>query len=267
MFAFLDSGIGGLEVLSRAVAYSGVRNDVLYVADSELAGYGSLSKRELVDRLLFLEHSLAAAGCSHLVLACNTASTVIPQLQRRSRLPIYGPIEPTAGAIRDSGKSKAVLIATPRTIQSEVYSQCIQRFAPATFLRSLALNEFATLLEFGSADQASLAEYLEIRLRKPMRGADCVILGCTHYCSSEVEKVLTALWPNVSIVNSADELARGVAPVMDAANTEIAKHPRVILTATGSTTRLKRRAAELFRAGSYEVCGFRDFGQEVENCS
>src|SRR5215216_669907 len=88
-----DSGIGGLTV-HREVAAARPDARLVYVADDAFFPYGSHPEGVLIARVLALMEELIAAHRPDLiVIACNTASTlVLPQLRARFTVPFVGTV-------------------------------------------------------------------------------------------------------------------------------------------------------------------------------
>src|ERR1700749_4664533 len=79
-----DSGLGGLTVY-REIAAARPQADFLYVADDAGFPYGAVKEPALVERVVKLMGDLIDAHRPDLVvIACNTASTIVlPALRRK----------------------------------------------------------------------------------------------------------------------------------------------------------------------------------------
>ena len=110
---FLDSGLGGLSVLSEALRQLPDEN-YIYFGDTLNAPYGDKDPEE-VSRLTHLAvDKLIAMDCKAIVIACNTAtSCAAGQLRRELNLPIIG-LEPAlkpASLLPGEGK---ILVIRPQ---------------------------------------------------------------------------------------------------------------------------------------------------------
>src|SRR6185295_7666262 len=75
----VDWGIGGIGINKLARARLG-NVPVLYFSDTGATPYGRMSRPDLVSRLNAVIAFLGSRGVTHLVLGCNSASTVLPFL-------------------------------------------------------------------------------------------------------------------------------------------------------------------------------------------
>src|SRR4051794_26307814 len=88
-----DSGLGGLSVAIEIQAML-PRERLLYAADSRFCPYGARTPAEIRWRSHLIASALVDRGVKLLVVACNTAtSVVLEELRERFRLPIVG-LEP-----------------------------------------------------------------------------------------------------------------------------------------------------------------------------
>ena len=98
----LDWGIGGLGVHQRLLAL-GVADDALYLSDAGFTPYGKLEEDALAARVAGCLERLSAAGCTHVVVGCNAASTVLshPRVRHAAATlqDVLGVISPTLDAV------------------------------------------------------------------------------------------------------------------------------------------------------------------------
>jgi len=143
-----DSGLGGLTVLREIVA---VRPDAryVYVADDAFFPYGHHSEEAIVARVVPLIGELIAAHAPDLlVIACNTASTlVMSQLRERYEIPFVGTVPAIKPACARSKTKRVSVLGTKGTVRREYTRALIRDFAQGCEV---------TLV--GSAKLASLAE-------------------------------------------------------------------------------------------------------------
>lgn len=148
-----DSGIGGLTVLHQALKFL-PQEDYLFYADTAHVPYGEKTKEEVREYILNAVDFIAKHNIKALVIACNTAtSIVIEELRSRYDFPILG-IEPAVKpAIEQSeGKQKKVLVlATRLTLQEKKYHDLVHRIDHGEIVDSLPLPglvQFAESFEF-----------------------------------------------------------------------------------------------------------------------
>jgi glutamate racemase len=87
---FLDWGIGGLGIF-RAFRRRRPGVPVLYWSDTGATPYGRLPAAALTARVRRVLQSMVGQGVTHAVVACNAASTVLPELGEVG-IPVMGVI-------------------------------------------------------------------------------------------------------------------------------------------------------------------------------
>ena len=169
-----DSGIGGLTVLSECIkGTAGV--SYYYYGDNRNAPYGARGRSEITRFVKTAMEKFAEIGVSAAVLACNTATAVCAEQMRNAfSFPVIG-MEPAVKPAAEICKH-ALVLATPRTAESERLQSLLSRFPQCHFTvfpaAKLAGAIEATLTTGAPFD---LTEHL------PQGRFDGVVLGCTHY--------------------------------------------------------------------------------------
>lgn len=177
-----DSGVGGLSVL-RHIRSELPYEDLLYVADSGYAPYGDKTPEQIVARVMHLGAFLIERGAKSLVIACNTATAAgAAALRARYDLPIVAmepAVKPAAAATRNGVVG---VLATVGTLQSAQFAALLDRFGGDVDVVTQPCPGLVECVERGElagpAVDALLRRYLEPLLA---RGADTIVLGCTHY--------------------------------------------------------------------------------------
>lgn len=181
----LDWGIGGLDLYRRLRA-AGSPRDVLYWSDAGAPPYGTLPGPALAERVAAVLERLADEGCTEVVIACNAASTVLPDpsLQRRAAargLLVVGVIEPALDAVRRLALAEVAVIGGRRTIESRAYADPLEA-AGCRVVQRVA-QPLSALIERGITEgrqlHACLAEILA-----PLHHAEQLVLACTHYVAA-----------------------------------------------------------------------------------
>ena len=181
-----DSGVGGLSVV-RAIraALPGVR--IIYLADNAAFPYGKLAPTILTERLTgFAKRLVAEYACDAMVVACNTASTVVlDSLRRVLTIPVVGtvPAIKTAGAV---SKTRVIgLLATQATVSGPYIHDLIAKFAADCEVVKIGSPDLAAVAEAYARgvdpDPQRLKETLEPFFGRQAPKVDVVVLGCTHY--------------------------------------------------------------------------------------
>lgn len=178
-----DSGAGGLSVAScihRALPGA----ELVYLADNAGFPYGDKPGHVVIDRCCsFIRHCLVQFPCDVVVVACNTASTVVlPELRAMTDVPVVGVVPAVKPAAARSVNRRIGLLATPATIKRPYLDELIQEFArdcQVVRLGHPALVRWAEELVAGRAPDQALMDETMAPLREA--GVDTVVLGCTHY--------------------------------------------------------------------------------------
>ena len=179
-----DSGLGGLSVLSELVRLD-PGAEVIYVADSAHVPYGTKSSSFIRERSVAITRFLIE--CHHaavVVVACNTATThaVAALRERFPGTPMVGmepALKPAAAATRTGIVG---VLATPATLVGERFVELAQRYTDGIALLTQPSPGLVEQVEAGDLDGPDTMRLLQ-RFTAPMlaRGADTIVLGCTHY--------------------------------------------------------------------------------------
>lgn len=213
-----DSGIGGLSV-ARAVRERLPGEDILYVADSRHAPYGDKSDAFIRDRMHVITDFLLGQGAKAVVVACNTATTAaIAELRDTFSVPIIG-VEPgVKPAVEATCTGVVGVLATPRTLQTHSFEKLAARFSRDVTLLVQPCPQLVHQIEALDFDsdktRALLHEYLSPLLSK---GADTIVLGCTHY-NYLAEQISAAAGRDVTIISTEVAIAREVGRRLDTAS-------------------------------------------------
>lgn len=211
-----DSGVGGLTVLHECLVNL-PHEDFVYLGDTGSFPYGSRTLED-VRGLAFRNASfLVARGVKLIVVACNSAAAAaLPQLQAAFDTPIVGVVMPGArAAVQETRNRRVGLMATEATVRSASYQQALQTLDAGLEIYPVACPRLAPLIQDGDV----FSEEVEQAVREyvaPLKeaGCDTVILGCTHY-PLVTPMLRRLLGPTVSLINSAEEIAREVAEILE----------------------------------------------------
>jgi glutamate racemase len=203
-----DSGVGGLSVL-RQIRGLLPSEDLIYVADSAHAPYGDKKDGFIATRSAAITEYLLAAGAKAIVVACNTATgAAIAALRARFEIPIVGmepAIKPAAGTTRSGVVG---VLATNGTLAGDKFANLLVRFGTDVKVLVQPCPGLVEQIERGDLDSAEtralLARYLAPLLQ---RGADTLVLGCTHYpfLRPLIEELAG---PAVSVIDPSPAVAR-----------------------------------------------------------
>ena len=212
-----DSGVGGLTVFSE-VEKTLPQEEIIYFGDTARVPYGTKSKETVTRFSVENVEFLMKHNVKLVLVACNTASSLsLEFLKRCFRVPIIGVIEPGARkAVNKTRNNKIGVIGTNATISSGAYEKAIKKISSKMIVYSQRCPLFVPLAEEGWIDEEVTYDIASVYLSKLKKtGIDTLILGCTHYplLKNTIKKVMG---PKVSLVDSAQEVAKEARVVLDA---------------------------------------------------
>jgi len=179
---FLDSGFGGITVLSEALRQLPNEN-YIYYADIEHVPYGTKTKDEVRNYIFEAVEFLVKQGIKALVVACNTATSIaVRDLRGMYSFPIVG-MEPAVKPAVQNGNGKRVLVlATPLTLREEKFHNLIQRVDHEHVVDYLAFPELVELAERMIFEHEKVIPVIKEKLAAyDMHNYKTFVLGCTHF--------------------------------------------------------------------------------------
>lgn len=205
-----DSGVGGLSVLKHIRAAL-PRHRLLYVADSGHVPYGDKTQDYIRERSLVLTEFLIRHGAAAVVVACNTATAAAAaQLRARFALPIIA-MEPAVKPAVSATRSGVVgVLATVGTLESARFAALLEQYAGEVEIVTQACPGLVEQVEAGELASAATRE-LVARYTRPLveRGADTIVLGCTHYPFLK-PMIAEIVGPDVHLIDTGEAVARQV---------------------------------------------------------
>ncbi|MDU7786671.1 MAG: glutamate racemase [Aggregatibacter aphrophilus] len=192
---FFDSGVGGLSV------YQEVQKllpdcHYLYCFDNAFFPYSEKPEEGIVERTLKICQCIDNMyPLDLIVIACNTASTVVlPVLRKHFSIPIVGTVPAIKPAAEQTQTKHIGLLATKGTVKRQYLSDLIDKYA-----------SFCQVEKIGSTKLVELAEHklhgypidlneikVELSEWENIPDLDAVVLGCTHFplIKSEIQQCL-----------------------------------------------------------------------------
>ena len=208
---FLDSGIGGISVIRKAVRLL-PNEDYFFFSDSVNNPYGDKCDEEIISRCDELADLMVnKKSCKAIVLACNTASAkaVIFLREKYTDTPIFA-FDPAYKMVHDYNPDGFTLVmATRGTLESEKFHKLFYTYYNNN-TSLLACVGLADLIEQEKKEE--LREYLERNLHDYKGKVSNVVLGCTHYplAKAEIKEVLG----DVNFFDGADGVSRQLKRVL-----------------------------------------------------
>jgi glutamate racemase len=205
-----DSGVGGLSVL-RHIRAQLPNLPLLYVADSGHVPYGSKTQDYIRERSVVLTEFLMRHGAAAVVIACNTATAAAAApLRARFTLPIVA-MEPAVKPAVSATRSGVVgVLATVGTLESARFAALLEQYAGEVEIITQACPGLVEQVEAGELASAATRE-LVARYSRPLvdRGADTIVLGCTHYPFLK-PLIAEIVGPGVHLIDTGEAVARQV---------------------------------------------------------
>jgi glutamate racemase len=210
MIGIFDSGSGGLTVAS-AIRRRAPMLDIVYFGDVANAPYGSRGDDELQQLTLKGIQLLREQGAQEIVSACNSISAKVirpmAQLMGSNHSSIVEMVGPTAVAAAVLGEKKWVAIATPATVESNMYQEAF--IALGMNIEMIACPNLAGTIEFEESKEV-LNEKIRSAIEQAVQhNPDYLLLGCTHYplVRKQIEDELKAQGSNAQVFDPADAVA------------------------------------------------------------
>jgi glutamate racemase len=205
-----DSGVGGLSVLKHIRAQL-PSVPLLYVADSGHVPYGDKTQDYICERSMVLTEFLARQGAAAVVIACNTATAAAAAMLRaRFEFPIVA-MEPAVKPAVTATRSGVVgVLATVGTLESARFAALLEQYAGDIEIVTQACPGLVEQVEAGELASVTTRE-LVARFTRPLldRGADTIVLGCTHY--PFLKPLIAELaGPSVHLIDTGEAVARQV---------------------------------------------------------
>jgi glutamate racemase len=241
---FFDSGLGGLLTLARVRRHL-PQYAYVFFGDTANVPYGDKTEDEIYALTVAGVTRLFHMGAQLVIVACNTASSESLRRLQDEFLPaqypdrkVLGVIIPTIEALRDMHGTRALLLATERTVASHKYERELEKIGTDITLISCATPRVVPLIEAGQKDDA-ITE-LRAAIEPQRREVDTVVLGCTHYGLLADE--LREQYPDLKFIVQDELMPKKV-------ETYLARHPEIqtVLDTTGSLEIYLSRDTDAYR--------------------
>lgn len=184
-----DSGVGGRSVVWAIEKF---RPDirVIFANDSEHVPYGTRSPQEVLGFVVPILQGLVEQGCQTIIIACNTVTTtLIEQLRTVIDVPLIG-MEPMVKPAALATKNGVIAVcATPATLHSDRYKWLKHTYAKNIKVVEPDCSDWSKMIEADQLDHKIIEKRIGEVLKK---GADVIVLGCTHYhwIEDDIKKIV-----------------------------------------------------------------------------
>ena len=207
--AVFDSGVGGLSVLSELVKRM-PRENFVFFGDAANAPYGERTTEEVRGLADSAVSRLIKNGAKAVVIACNTATSAAAGYLREKfpQVPIIG-MEPALKPAAEAGEHPRVLVmATPLTIREEKLRSLSEKLRGRADFVFVPCHGLVEAVERGDDPDGDEMYSLVAEILTPhLKGADSIVLGCTHYAHVR-DVIAEAAGPDVKIFDGAEGTAR-----------------------------------------------------------
>jgi glutamate racemase len=202
-----DSGVGGLCVLKEVRKLLPFES-ITYLADSGNCPYGSKTKDEILSLARKNIEFLLEKDCKLIVIACNTITAVaIDSFRSDYRVPFIGMEPALKPAALQTRTKKIGILATENTFNGRHFKQTFEKHANGVEVFVQPGYGLVELVEQGEQNSEAARRLLEKYLVPMMeKGADTLVLGCTHY--PFLKKMIETVTQNkVIIIDPCDAVA------------------------------------------------------------
>lgn len=214
-FLIFDSGLGGLSIVS-AIKNVLPRAQIAYVCDNAMLPYGRKEDDWLIKRVLDVcSSSVEACSPSVLVLACNTASTlVLDTLRKYFKMPVVGTVPAIKPAALVTKSNKIALLATSATVKRPYTQRLIDIYASHCDVVKIPADSLVYQVE-----KMLSGDYISHEIIKECLGEvvcndeiDTIVLGCTHF-PMIVETLKKVIPREVNWIDSGAGVAKRVSAI------------------------------------------------------
>ena len=219
LIGIFDSGIGGLSVLQE-IHHMLPFQPLYYIADQAHVPYGKRQMPEIRKFAFSITDFLFSKGAQVIVVACNTASAAALRELRREypQLTFIGMEPAVKPATQQTTNGIVGVLATPATFQGKLYHTLVEKFARDVKILTHTCPGLVEAIEAGETTTQGTRLILQ-RALLPMieKGADTIVLGCTHF-PFVVPMIKSIVGPNVTVIDPSPAVAKRVSFLLNELN-------------------------------------------------
>ncbi len=213
-----DSGVGGLSVL-QDIRAALPNEDLLYIADSGHVPYGSKTAEYIQRRSSTIASFLVEMQAKAVVVACNTATAAAASLLRSQfDVPIVAMEPAVKPAVAATRTGVVGVLATVGMLKSAQFAALLDRFGVGVEVVTQPCPGLVEQIEAGDL-QGPVTRMMVEQFTGPLleRGADTIVLGCTHY--PFLRSLITELvGREITLIDTGAAVARQLCRVLEGRN-------------------------------------------------
>lgn len=210
MTLMIDSGVGGLSVLSLAHRMLPLENFCFY-ADAGNAPYGDKKPDEIRTLLHRILSKYEKCGVKAILLACNTATSAAAAVLREElTIPVIG-VEPALKPAVLNTRGQIIVLATKLTIREKKFRSLLAQYEVGRDIVSIACPGLMELVEKDPEGEETEG-YLKKVLEPYLGTAEALVLGCTHYIF--LRPLLERICPSIRLFDGNEGVTRQLSNVL-----------------------------------------------------
>ena len=202
-----DSGIGG-EAVAASLQQAFPEAEMVVVNDKAHVPYGDRTAEDITTLTDAAIQPLLRGACDIIVIACNSATAAaLETLRKRYPEQLFIGLEPMVKPASDLTRSGTIAVcATPATLGSARYQTLKAKYASQLDVLEPDTSSWATMIEHNELNESQVENIIDDVCR---RGADVIVLACTHYhwIHDVIEKAAAS---RAAVINPSDAIARRV---------------------------------------------------------
>ncbi len=177
-----DSGIGGLTVLYELQKIM-PNEKYIFFGDTKNVPYGDKRSQEIIEFSNKIVSFLLTYNVKLCVIACNSiATTALCHLEKKYNVKFISITKSGIKSILKNNLKKVCLIATKKTIETNMYETHMQKIKRNITVINVATPQFALIVENGEVNTSISKKYVYEYLGfLKDENIDAIVLGCTHY--------------------------------------------------------------------------------------
>lgn len=226
---FFDSGMGGFSIMQNVEATFGKSLEYFYYFDNFFFPYSTKPQELLIEKLVrLLQYTCDKFQIDIIVIACNTASTIILESLRKvlqDKTAVVGVVPAIKLAsqyhIENNLRNKTIgLLATEATVKRPYTHKLVKDFAEphgihvdlygTTELVEFAEAHFKQELDYSSSN---LSRILSRWVNNPQVNLGSIVLACTHF--SLIKEQIQELFPKVKLLDSCFAITKRIAYLLN----------------------------------------------------